>query len=192
MSNKFWSEKGMEPKRKFRWLLYFDGMPQYIAKSVTKPGFSVGTTGHSFLQHNFNFPGRVTWTDVSITIVDPVQPDSAASMYRILLDSGYVKPNDVQTLEAGKGFGTISKEKMVRGLGNHVRIEQIGIDSSSEVIESWTLFNPQITSVAFDGLDYTSDDLLQITIGLKYDWAQLNDDVTTAPQPWPRSVTSDS
>ena len=64
----FWSDSGLEPKRKFRYLLYFAGMPQFIAKTVTKPSFQVGSSQHSFLQHNFNFPGRVTWQDVQITI----------------------------------------------------------------------------------------------------------------------------
>ena len=84
----FWSEKTVEPKRKFRYLLYFAGMPQFIAKTVTKPAFSVGTSTHNFLQHQFHFPGRVTWNDVQMTLVDPIQPDSTASLYGILKESG--------------------------------------------------------------------------------------------------------
>lgn len=189
MVDKFWDQQDLHPKRKFRWLLYFDGMPQFVAKSVTKPGFSIGSTPHQFLQHTFNFPGRVTWSDVTLTIVDPVQPDSAASLYAILLDSGYVKPDQIQSLADGEGYGTIAKDKMVSRLGNKVRIEQIGIDSSNDVIESWTLFNPQITNVTFDTLDYTSDDLLNITIALKYDWASLNDAAPVgSDQIWPKTV----
>ena len=44
MSTNFWAEAATEPKRKFRYLLYFAGMPQFIAKTVTKPAFSVGTS----------------------------------------------------------------------------------------------------------------------------------------------------
>ena len=188
MSNPFWNEASLEPKRKFRWLLYFDGMPQFVAKSVTKPSFQIGTTAHSFLQHNFNFPGRVTWQDISITIVDPIQPDSAASMYRILKDAGYVTPQLVQSTPDGKGFGTINKADMVKSLGNKIIIEQISGDSSSEVIESWTIFNPQLTSVTFDNLDYSSDELLNITIGIKYDWAQINEEANTGPESWPATI----
>ena len=180
----FWSEPGLEPKRKFRYLLYFAGMPQFIAKSVSKPSFQVGSTQHSYLQHNFNFPGRVTWQDVNITIVDPIQPDSTSTLYKIIQDAGYVLPPNVTNDELG-GARTITKADMVAALGPTVRIDTIGSGGSSEVLESWILNNPQITSVNFDTLDYSSDELLNIQIGIKYDWASLNESITTDPSLWP-------
>ncbi len=183
MSN-FWSQAQTEPKRKFRYLVYFAGMPQFIAKTVTKPSFQVGSTTHSFLQHNFNFPGRVTWQDVSLTIVDPIQPDSAQTLYAILAAAGYVLPPDVAGSAEGKK--TITKKAMVEAL-DAVRIDTIGPSGANEILESWTLNNAQITSVNFDTLDYSSDDILNIQIGLKYDWAELNTEVSlaaTAGAPW--------
>ena len=77
----FWDNRKLEPKRKFRWLVTFANMPQFIAKSVTKPSFSIGKSQHQYLQHNFNFPGRVTWNPITIQIVDPVDPDATQSLY---------------------------------------------------------------------------------------------------------------
>lgn len=185
-TSSFWSEKGLEPKRKFRYLVYFAGMPQWIAKTVTKPSFSVGTTQHSYLQHNFNFPGRVTWQDVNLTIVDAITPDSVATLYRIIQESGYVLPPNVSQNELG-GKRTITKEAMVNALGTSVQIETIGGSGDTEILESWVLNNPQITSVNFDTLDYSSDDLLNIQITLKYDWASLNEGLSdeSLPTLWP-------
>ncbi len=185
----FWSEKDLEPKRKFRYLLYFAGMPQFIAKTVTKPSFSVGSSQHSFLQHNFNFPGRVTWQDVNITIVDAINPDSTATLYKMITDAGYVLPPNVTQDEEG-GSRTITKEGMVNALGPTVRIDTIGGEGSTEILESWILNNPQISSVNFDSLDYSSDELLNIQITLKYDWASLNEDLQTDRQPvtWPNGI----
>ena len=185
----FWSEKDLEPKRKFRYLLYFAGMPQFIAKTVTKPSFSVGSSQHSFLQHNFNFPGRVTWQDVNITIVDAINPDSTATLYKMITDAGYVLPPNVTQDEEG-GARTITKEGMVNALGPTVRIDTIGGEGSTEILESWILNNPQISSVNFDSLDYSSDELLNIQITLKYDWASLNEDLQTDRQPvtWPNGI----
>lgn len=183
-SYSFWSERDLEPKRKFRYLLYFAGMPQFIAKSVSKPSFSVGSSQHSFLQHNFNFPGRITWQDVNITIVDAINPDSTATLYKMITDAGYVLPPDVNQDELG-GAKTITKEGMVNALGPTVRIDTIGGEGSNEILESWILNNPQISSVNFDSLDYSSDELLNIQITLKYDWASLNDDITKEPTLWP-------
>ena len=39
--NKFWSDAAIEPKRKYRFLLSFNGIPQWIVKTTGKPNFSV-------------------------------------------------------------------------------------------------------------------------------------------------------
>lgn len=182
MSN-FWSEANIEPKRKFRFLLYFNGMPQFVAKSVTKPAFNIGKTEHNFLQHKFNFPGRVVWQPITVTIVDPIQPDSTASLYEILKSSGYQIPTDVRPNNAA-GFGTINKKDMVDALGGRIQIDTIGPGGSQDIIESWILNNPIITNVSFDTLDYGADDLLNITVGIEYDWATLNEEIIDEPSKW--------
>ena len=172
MSSNFWTQPGIEPKRKFRWLLYFAGAPQFIIKSVTKPSFQINSSSHNFLQHQFHFPGRVTWQDISITLVDPVDPDATLTMYNIIKASGYELPGRV--LGSPEGRKTVSKKAMVESLGNFIRIDQIGPGGANEIIESWRVNNPMITSVNFDGLDYGADESLNIQVGIKYDWAELN------------------
>ena len=56
----FWNERTVEPKRKFRWLLYWSGVPQFVIKSVKKPSFQVSNQAHQFLNYEFYYPGRVT------------------------------------------------------------------------------------------------------------------------------------
>lgn len=182
MSN-FWTEANIEPKRKFRFLLYFNGMPQFVAKSVTKPAFQVATSNHNFLQHKFNFPGRVTWQPITVTIVDPIQPDSTASLYEILKSSGYQLPTDVRGNNPA-GFGTVNKKQMVDALGGRIQIDTIGPGGSQDIVESWILNNPIITNVSFDTLDYGSDDLLNLTVGIEYDWATLNDEINKSVEKW--------
>jgi hypothetical protein len=179
----FWTEASVEPKRKFRWLLYLSGMPQFIVKSVKKPAFKVGTTPHQFLNYEFHYPGSVKWDPVSMVIVDPVNPDSAASLYSILETAGYVVP----TAYSESAPKTISKAEMVRALGNEIKIVQLNPEGNVAV-ETWTLKNPQIESVEFDQLDYNSDELLNITIGLKYDFATLETPATQAQ--WSTNTTS--
>ncbi len=171
-------------------LLYFANAPQFIIKSVTKPSFQVGSSSHNFLQHQFHFPGRVTWQDISITLVDPVNPDATKTLYEVVKAAGYKLPNQVIPESGGTGMSTVSKEGMVKALGSSIRIDQIGPKGSNEIIESWKVWNPQITSVNFDGLDYGSDEALNIQIGIKYDWAELNPEgITLAASAGDRWVT---
>ena len=41
------------------------------------------------------------------------------------------------------------------------------------VIETWKLINPFIKSVKYGDLDYSNDELIEIELGLRYDWAEL-------------------
>jgi len=166
----FWSEKTVEPKRKFRWLLYWSGVPQFVVKSVKKPAYAVATTPHQFLNYEFNYPGRVTWEDIQITIVDPVNPDSTKSLYKVLENSGYVIPSNYNEAIAA----TISKQGMVDALGTEIKLSQLDADGTAP-IETWVIKNPLITSVDFDTLDYSADELLNITVGIKYDYATIED-----------------
>tara|TARA_Y100000114_G_C11744448_1_gene320835 strand:+ start:889 stop:1470 length:582 start_codon:yes stop_codon:yes gene_type:complete len=186
----FWTQPGTEPKRKFRWLLYFAGAPQFIIKSVTKPSFQVGSSSHNFLQHQFHFPGRVTWQDISVTLVDPVNPDATRTFYEIIKSAGYLVPSEFNEQNTGS-FKTVSKKEMVQNLGTFIRIDQIAAEGSNKIIESWKINNPQITSVNFDSLDYGVDEALNIQVGIKYDWAELNpDDMQNAANiPWNYNTT---
>ncbi len=191
MANNFWNIASVEPKRSFKFLLYFNGMPQFVAKSVTKPNFQISTTPHQFLQHQFNFPGKVTWQPINITIVDPVQPDSAQSLYNILKNSGYVVPPDVAAGDTG--LRTLSKADMITQLGNRIQIDQIGPGGAQDVKERWHLNNPLITSVTFGDLSYENDSILNITIGITYDWADLNEGgLPGTVTPWPSIEGSDT
>ena len=130
----FWSQATLEPKRKFRWLLYWAGVPQFIIKSVKKPSYNVATTQHQYLNYEFYYPGRVTWQDVTITLVDPVTPDSTASLYRILENSGYVVPTNYNE-DVAK---TVSKKQMVAALGNEIVLVQLHSNGEEE-LERWVI-----------------------------------------------------
>jgi len=164
----FWSERTVEPKRKFRWLLYWSGVPQFVVKSVKKPSYSVSTTAHQFLNYEFNYPGKVTWDPIDITLVDPVNPDSTKSLYKILEKSGYVIPSNYDEGAAA----TISKKDMVEALGTEIKLSQLDADGVNP-IETWVIKNPLITKADFDSLDYGAEDMLNISVSITYDYAIL-------------------
>ena len=60
-------------------------------------------------------------------------------------------------------------------MGPRIQIDQLGPGGATDVIEKWNLNNPLITSVTFGDLSYENDAILNITIGITYDWAELND-----------------
>lgn len=170
----FWNQAKVEPKRAFRYLLYFTGCPQFVISKVSKPGFTVGNQPYQFLNYDFKYPGRVTWDDITMTIVDPVNPDSTASLYKILTESGYQIPTDYAQATAK----TVGKLDMVNSLGSEIRIHQLGADGKPN--EIWVLHNPLIKNVKFGDLDYSQENILNITMTLSIDWATLDADGLTS------------
>jgi len=160
-----------DPKRKFRFTVEFQGIQAaqggaalWYAKTVSKPSFTVNAAEHKYLNHTFFYPGAVTWQDVSLTLVDPVEPDMAATLSDIIVQSGYSPPTDANDL------GTMSKAKAAGALGQ-VIITQI--DSDGNPLETWTLWNSFVTELKYGDLAYGDDELTEMSVTLKYDWARV-------------------
>lgn len=173
MAESFWSDSKVEPKRAYRWILLLGGIPQWMCKKVSKPSFAVSETEHTYLNHKFYYPGRVEWNTVTVTLADPVAPDAAKTMVDIIKNAGYSLPLDQGKAEAS----TISKKNAVEALGT-VRIHQLGADG--EVIEEWELVNAWVKDVKLGELDYESDDMVDVELELRYDYAMLNKSGTGA------------
>jgi len=164
----FWSAADIEPKRQFRFSVSIAGMEAnatYYAKSVTKPSFTVGESELKFLNHTFYYPGKVTWDKISVTLVDPADPDAAGNLLTILRNSGYNVPANLN--EPG-AMSTIGKANSVGAIGAiYIR----ALDENGNALEEWTLNNPFISSVKFNDFDYGAEDLADITLEVRYDWA---------------------
>jgi len=180
----FWSNNTFEPKRKFRYTVSLGDtdISTYLVKKVDKPAWTSDSTEHKFLNYTFKYPGRVTWDDITLTLVDSDDPHTSAVLYTILRGSGYALPEfqsntDIDTgLSIDEHLGTtISKAAATAQLGK-VKIKQFSgmgggiIDGPSE---TWVLHNAFIKDCKFGDLDYESDDLIEISLTLTYDWAVL-------------------
>ena len=174
----FWSENFGEdsslkdPKRNFRFTVEFQGIQAaqggaklWYAKTATKPSFAINAAEHKYLNHTFYYPGNVTWNDITVTMVDPVDPDMSATLSAIVEGSGYKPP------ASSEDRSSISKAKSAASLGT-VIITQL--DSDGNPLETWTLWNSFLTEVKYgDSLEYGNDDLTELSVTIKYDWARL-------------------
>jgi hypothetical protein len=164
--NAFWTDATLQdPKRKFRFtvsLLAYPGGAKWYAKSVTKPQITISETSHVFLNHTFYYPGKVEWNAIDVTLVDPVGPDAVANTMGIIMNAGYAPPTGPDSLT------TMSKARAVGALKGVV-IDQI--DSEGKSLEQWKLNNAFITSVNLGDLAYDAEELSEIALTIRYDWA---------------------
>lgn len=183
MSNSlFWNDPLLEPKRAFRFQLSIDGIASYIVKSSQRPSPEISIAEHSYLNHKFKYPGKVTWNDVDITLVDPIDFNAVNRIRRALSESGY-RWADPDHPAGKQDLETISKRKSVAALGE-VTLRQISADGDGvnsvgtlpprgQILDEWKLINAWISNVQFSDLDYESDDLSDITLTLTYDYATV-------------------
>ena len=173
----FWTQaatSGEDPKRKSKFIVSMGALNEgglvWYAKSFKKPSFTVKDVAHKFLNHTFYYPGSLEWDAVDLTVVDPVDPiDTVGTVALLLTNMGYNIPDGAAEVAAGGGHTTISKRKGVGALGA-VTVTQIG-DSSNEALETWTLQNCFLTKADLGQLDYGSDDLLEVKLTFRYDFA---------------------
>ena len=171
----FWTSAGVEPKRNFRFRVSFISQNPsgnsviegvlWWAKTVTTPSFDVGETEHHYLGGKYYFPGKVSWSEVSMTLVDPISPDAVGIMNQILKNSGYMIPDSTQDNQ----FHTISKNASIAAGLQLIVIEVLRADGAP--VEKWTLNQPFIKSAKFGDLDYSNEDLRTVDLTIRYDWA---------------------
>jgi hypothetical protein len=175
----FWSTNDVEPKRNFRFKVQITGLASntgaptdvlWWAKTVTTPGFDVSEVEHNYLDNKFYFPGRVSWNEVSLTLVDPISVDAVSITNELLVKSGYSVKASETSLQ------TMSKNKATSSGIEKIVIEILNADGIA--IETWTLNQPFIKSAKYGDLDYSSDDLRTVELSVRYDWAEC---VTKAP-----------
>jgi hypothetical protein len=187
----FWSDNFAgetelkDPKRKFRFRVEFGGIQGgatggqtlWYAKTATKPSFQINSAEHKYLNHTFYYPGSVTWQEVTVTMVDPTDPDMAATLSAIVQAGGYSPPAN------STDFTTMSKSSAAKALGTVIVTQ---MDAAGNDLEQWTLWNAFITEVKYGDLEYGADDLTELSVTLKYDWARIKtagDSVATALSP---------
>ena len=166
----FWKENNHTPKRKYRFQIQFGrndsgnttsaSTAYWWAKTVKVPTFSVASVEHHYLDNRYNFPGRVTWEDIDMTLVDPSDPDAVNIIMDMLQRSGYSVKGE------NDPAATIAKQQAAK-----VQCVITTLDESGAIIETWTLQNCFILSANLGDYDYSSDDLRELSLTLKYDWA---------------------
>jgi hypothetical protein len=193
----FWTSRHVTPKTKSKFIVKID---QYIlknVKSVTKPAVEINTKEFKLINHYFNYPGLAKWQPITIKFVDMKgdyasttgahpstglagnqMPDTAHFLHSLLTVGGYSTPNsgDASMSKGGfaKGLKEITIQQISPGRGDvspggakTVKVQDY------EIVESWKLINPIIKSIKWGDLDYGSDDLVEYSIDVIYDYAEF-------------------
>jgi len=167
-----WANPITEPKRKYKFILNIAGIPAYVVKTTDRPQVTIGETKHEFLVDDFKFPGRVTWNDINIALVDPIDPDVSRKLLQFVKNAGYVYPGEFSPSPSDPNY-----LRKTPGKANFIdQIGQVTIDtlnSKGQTIESWKLNNAWVKSVTYNQMSYSDEGLVELGLTVTYDWAEL-------------------
>ena len=168
----FWSDVASQPKLSFKYLASFgiggDIIRTYTVRSFQRPSFSIATSEYVWL-NDVNFkPGVLSWNPIEITLTDgeDVQENNAKNLVEALNKSGD------QTDTVSQPRSTIEKGKSSIALGGQVVLTQI--NSESLPVDEWILINPFLESVNFGQNNYGAEEIITLSITIRYDYAQYN------------------
>ena len=189
----FWTSSNVNPKLKSRFIVEIGGVKLLNVKSVTKPSFTIETKTYTLINHKFKYPGLANWEPITITFVDAFDSEQNGLMSteqlldQMINDTGYLTP-DKQTHKLGTRtkdttisspskasnaentfYSSFNNQSSGRSLGGVIQIKHL--DASGAIRDTWSLHGPVLKSVKFGDLSYESDDLVEYTIDVEYDYA---------------------
>ena len=179
----WWSIATTEPKRKNKFYVSFGtGGVLYSVSYVSKPSVSIEAKEYRLINHFYKYPGIPKWGVAGATETANKRTTSK-TLWEMLLASGYVTPNGVGSsnkelsrvvapekaamIDLSFGSSTTATD------GSMFRIHQV--NAAGKSTEIWTLYNPLITKISWGDLDYGDDALVEYTLDVAYDWAQLEE-----------------
>jgi hypothetical protein len=170
-------------------------------KTCTKPSANVDIKEFQLINHKFKYPGVVTWGDIKITMIDMrgaggATLDTGLLLWRMLKHTGYNFPTEATGEIAAFGpkhvrqLSTPEKASSIsngfgRGINGQIDTGNAGVGQMTNnqavkiytlapngtTVEKWTLHNPQIKSINWGDHAYDSDEFVEYSIEIVYDWA---------------------
>jgi len=199
----FWNDpSNLAPKQAHRWVIHFgEDRVFYYAKSVDRPSYSLNTVkGKLLYSHTVNFPGRLTWNPIKVTLYDvnsmENEPGGRINKYSTQISihdqviygqyrseeytsDQYLPPSDNKLVNIFKqvlseNLRTVKIIEMDRAGGKPITtvLSKTKYDNNVEK-DTWTLYNPIISDVSYGTMDYANAEVLGITLTIAYDWAEL-------------------
>ena len=146
-----------EPLRKNRFILRFPdelGIQEWWVSTTSRPKYTSQEVEIPFLNTSTYVIGRFQWETISVTFRDPIGPSATqALMEWVRLHS--------ESVTGRQGYAA--------GYKKDVELEML--DPTGVVVQKWILQGTQLNDVDFGGLDYSSNDLADITCTLRFDRA---------------------
>ena len=145
-----------EPKIKHRYLMQIDGIPAYLIKTAARPHITFEEVELDHMNVKRFVKGKGEWQTLQVSLYDPVVPSAAQSVMEwVRLSHESVTGRD--------GYADFYKKD--------ITFQVLG--PVGDIVEEWKLKGAWIQDANFNDLAFDSNDVADITLTLRYDYAIL-------------------
>ena len=144
-----------EPKKQNRFILRFPsslGINEWFVISSSRPKIAIGEVEIPFLNTSTWVAGRFTWDAIDVTFKDPIGPSAAQALME------WVRLH-AESVTGRMGYAA--------GYKKDIELEML--DPTGVVVEKWILQGSMLTNVDFGTLDYSAEDIAEITATIRMD-----------------------
>lgn len=146
-----------EPKVSNRFIAYVDGVPSYLIKSIQTPSFDAGEIVLDHINVYRKIKGKVRWSDLSMTMYDPITPSGSQTIMEWLRLSH-------ESVTGRDGYSDFYKKDIVINI----------IGPPGDVVGEWILKGAYCKTASFGDYDWANDVAISIDMTVAMDYCILN------------------
>jgi hypothetical protein len=145
-----------EPKLANRFIMEIDGIPSFMIKTANRPKIESEVVELDHINLKRKIKGKSNWTDITITLYDPIVPSGAQSVMEWIRSSH-------ESITGRDGYADFYKKN----------IDFYMLGPVGDKVEQWKLVGAFISSAEFGDVDWSSNEPVMITLTITYDYAIL-------------------
>ena len=145
-----------EPKLANRFIMEIDGVPSFMIKTANRPKLESEVVELDHINLKRKIKGKSNWTDITITLYDPIVPSGAQSVMEWIRTSH-------ESITGRDGYADFYKKN----------IDFYMLGPVGDKVEQWKIIGAWISSAEFGDVDWSSNDPVMISLTITYDYAIL-------------------
>jgi hypothetical protein len=146
-----------EPKVANRFIMYIDGIPSYMVKSVTSPSFTDGVIKLDHINTYRKIRGKREWQNMTLSLYDPITPSGAQAVME-WARLGY------ESVTGRAGYSDFYKKDVTLNVLGPV----------GDIVGEWIIKGAFVQSSNFGTYNWSTDEAISVELVLAMDYCVLN------------------
>ena len=146
-----------EPKVTNRFIMYIDGIPSYMVKSVSSPSFTDGVIKLDHINTYRKLRSKREWQNMTLSLYDPITPSGAQAVME-WARLGY------ESVTGRAGYADFYKKIITLNMLGPV----------GDIIGEWVIKGAFVQSSNFGQYNWSTDEAISVELTIAMDYCVLN------------------